>query len=89
MEGIWQAAKGYIPDGRSISEILCALEGPPAGNSVIADWIKMQTDAEVYAFLWMTKANLIILLLVRHRDDRTPDTPIAGVPNPYFAPDGF
>ena len=51
VEGIWQAAKGYIPDGRSISEILCALEGPPAGNSVIADWIKMQTDAEVYAFL--------------------------------------
>ena len=53
MEGIWQAAKDYIPDGRSIREILGALEDPPTANSVVADWTKMQTvtDAEVYAFL--------------------------------------
>ena len=86
VEGIWQAAKDYIPDGRSIREILGALEDPPAGNSVAADWTKMQTDAEVYTFLRITKANPIRLLLVLHRNDGTPDTPIAGVPNPYFAP---
>ena len=89
VEGIWQAAKDYIPDGRSIREILGALEDPPAGNSVAADWTKMQTDAEVYAFLRMTKANPIRLLLVLHRNDGTPDIPIAGVPNPYFAPNRF
>ena len=89
MEGIWQAAKDYIPDGRSIREILGTLEDPPAGNSVAADWTKMQTDAEVYAFLRITKANPIRLLLVLHRNDGTPDTPIAGVSNPYFAPDRF
>ena len=89
MEGIWQAAKDYIPDGRSIREILGALEDPPAGNSVAAYWTKMQTDAEVYPFLRMTKANPIRLLLVLHRNDGTPDTPIARVPNPYFAPDRF
>ena len=89
MEGIWQAAKEYIPDGRSLREILGALEDPPAGNSVAADWTKMQTNAEVYAFLRITKANPIRLLLVLYRNDGTPDTPITGVPNPYFAPIGL
>ena len=81
------SCKNYIPDGRSIREILGALEDHPAGNSVAADWTKMQTDAEVYAFLRITKANPIRLLLVLHRNDGTPDTPIAGVSNPYFASD--
>ena len=83
------SCKNYIPDGRSIREILGALKDTPACNSVAADWTKMQTNAEVYTFRRMTKANPISQLLVLHRNDGTPDTPIAGVPNPYFAPDRF
>ena len=41
VEGIWQAAKDYLPDGISIREIFGTLEDPPAGNSVTAHWTKM------------------------------------------------
>ena len=90
LDGVWQAAKTYIPQGRSIREILGALEDPTAANpSVPADSTSLKTDAEVAAFLKMTHANPIRLLLVLHRNDARPNTPLPDAGDTYFPEDHF
>ena len=90
LDRVWQAAKTYIPQGQSIREILGALEDPTAANpSIPADWTSLKTDAEVAAFLKMTYANPIRLLLVLHHNDARPDTPLPDAGDKYFPEDHF
>lgn len=87
LEGIWQIAKQYIPAGRTIREIQGALADLDNANPGIPeDYTILKTDAEVDAFLKLTAAQPIRLLLIMHRNDGTRDTP---GPEPYFAEDQF
>ena len=56
---------------------------------VPADWTKLQTEGEVSAFLAMTRAKPISLLIVLQKSDGAPDTPVPTDPNPYFDKNSF
>ena len=90
VHGVWQAVENHIPQGRTVREILAALEYPAHANlQVPADWTKLHTEGEVSVFLAMTRAKPISLLIVLHKSDGAPDTPVPTDPNPYFDKNRF
>ena len=66
--GIWDAIQQYIPDGRTVREIQGGMDNPLTLRPwAPADITSLTTDAEVGAFLQMTEAKPILLLIILHR----------------------
>jgi len=78
LDGIWDMVKTYMPAGRTVRQILTALKYPVAGSSQPTDWSSLRSDEEVVAFLQMTNAKPIRLLIVLHRPPSA--TPVSPVP---------
>ena len=91
LDGIAVVVHPYLPVGRNIREILGALKDPdPAALTISADWTHLGTDAEVVAFLQMTKSKPIRLLVVLHRAAGGPPNTFSPNPlEPYFPVDKF
>ena len=89
VEGIWDAIKRYVPAGRTVREILGALEDlDPAVTTRPSDWMRLTDDAEVDAFLTITTAKPIRICFVLHRNDGNPNSPLPGN-DTYFPADKF
>ncbi|RPB18379.1 hypothetical protein L211DRAFT_854186 [Terfezia boudieri ATCC MYA-4762] len=65
LDGIWDMVKAYIPAGRKVREIIGALTDPTPSNLTFpAEYISLNTDAEMRGFFRMTKANPVCLLVI-------------------------
>jgi len=79
-----------MPAGRTVREILAALEDPVAPINQPTDWTSLRSDEEVIAFLRMTNAKPIRLLIVLHRPPgAAPVSPIPTGLEAWFPVDKF
>jgi len=65
LDGIWEMVKTYIPEGRKVREFWGALADPHQANPTFpADATSLAADGEVLAFLQLTTAKPIRILIV-------------------------
>jgi len=90
LDGICNMVKGYMSAGRTVREILAALEDPVTPVNQSVDWTSLRSDEEVVAFLRMTNAKPIRLLIVLHRPPgAAPVSPIPTGLEVWFPVDKF
>ncbi|RPB22613.1 hypothetical protein L211DRAFT_850378 [Terfezia boudieri ATCC MYA-4762] len=88
LDGIWDMVKAYVPAGRKVREIIGALADPTPPNLTFpADYISLNTDAEVRGFFRMTKANPVHLLVILYMLSPRANTPPPGAA--YFELEKF
>jgi len=79
-----------MPAGRTVREILAALEDPVTPVNQPASWTSLRSEEEVIAFLRMTNAEPIRLLIVFHRPPgAAPVSPIPTGLEAWFPVDKF
>jgi len=67
LDGIWEMVKTYIPEGRKVCEFWGDLADPDQANPTFpADATSLAPDGEVLAFLRLTTAKPIRILIVLH-----------------------
>ena len=90
LNAIWEEAGKYVPAGRHVREILGSLQDLAVGANQPTDWVRLEQDSEVAAFLRITRAKPIRILIILARDpiNEVPDTPLIGGQT-YFPADRF
>ncbi|KAF8415920.1 hypothetical protein EV426DRAFT_706044 [Tirmania nivea] len=90
LDGIWDIVKAYIPPNCKVREILRALEDPsPLNPTFPADHTSLNSDAEVTAFLRISKANPVRIMVVLYAlDGRENSLPLHSTAA-FFAQDRF
>ena len=84
IDGIWAMVKAYVPGGRAVREFWGALADPDPSNPTFpADATSLRADSEVSAFLRLTTAKPIRLLIVLHQVGQ------ANIGPHYFSLDRF
>ena len=87
LEGIYTVVKAFLPADKCICEIRGFLLDPaPPTDDVPADWSCLNSDEEVKAFLQMTKAEPVRLLVILHRSTGANTPPLS---SSYFALNKF
>lgn len=81
----------YLPVGRKVREVIGALDNVSDATKLPSDTSRIQSDEGLDAFLRLTEAKPIKLLIILHRQPGGgANTPVAGAPpNYYFAPGRF
>ena len=84
VDGIWDMVKAYVPTGRKVQEYWGALADPdPTNLTFPAGATSLSADGKVLAFLRLTTAKPIHLLIMLHEGRQ------ANIAPQYFSLDRF